>query len=393
MTIDATATEPDEVEGVSGDAESPEPDDQALAVPESPVSAEDATSLAGEMAAAAGDAELATIPDRGEVETIAVMARILSGSVLAPAALKGRPADAFLVLLTGRDLGISITAAIRKVQVVEGQITVAPALLSALIRERGLGRIWPHEHNDHESQTWYATRSDEAHIDPQPVYSFTFTIDDAKRAKLVKDKGAYETYPQRMLSWRCRGFLIADTFPEAGYGIYSAEELGAFITEDGEVISVEAVEVPEGLEPPPPPDTDQPANTEAIAELVARIEALPDDALVELRGIWKQRDLPAPAKLTVGGLRRGVAMLPDFERRAERGEWGEPSEPEPEPERGALVAQLECGHRRDVGPDVNEDDEVRCPVCDGDRVVATIWDSADEIAAGERGERAEGDET
>jgi hypothetical protein len=52
----------------------------------------------------------------------------------------------------------------------------------------------------------------------------TFSVDDAKRAKLWGKQGPWSQYPKRMLAMRARGFAIRDAFPDAMKGMITAEE-------------------------------------------------------------------------------------------------------------------------------------------------------------------------
>jgi hypothetical protein len=69
----------------------------------------------------------------------------------------------------------------------------------------------------------------------QPPERRTFSVADAKRAKLWFKAGPWTTYPDRMLQMRARGFAIRDTFPDALRGVIIAEEAQDHPTEVREV--------------------------------------------------------------------------------------------------------------------------------------------------------------
>mgnify|MGYP000001591370 CR=1 FL=1 len=106
----------------------------------------------------------------------------------------------------------TLTTAMRECHVIEGKVTISPKAKLAMVRQQGLGRIWPDPGNDGESATWYAERDDL----PGVRHSYTFTKAMATAAKLLpgKDKSAWSTYPERMLSWRACGYLLDDVFSE-----------------------------------------------------------------------------------------------------------------------------------------------------------------------------------
>lgn len=53
----------------------------------------------------------------------------------------------------------------------------------------------------------------------------TFSVEDAKAAKLWKKAGPWTDYPKRMLSMRARAFAIRDSFPDLLNGLSFAEEV------------------------------------------------------------------------------------------------------------------------------------------------------------------------
>lgn len=53
----------------------------------------------------------------------------------------------------------------------------------------------------------------------------TFSIADAKRAKLWGKPGPWTEYPARMLQMRARSFALRDAFPDVLKGLRTVEEL------------------------------------------------------------------------------------------------------------------------------------------------------------------------
>jgi len=56
---------------------------------------------------------------------------------------------------------------------------------------------------------------------------YTFTIEQARRAGLVKDRSAWQTFPERMLFARAAGFLLNTYAPGLMLGMETADELEA----------------------------------------------------------------------------------------------------------------------------------------------------------------------
>lgn len=264
---------------------------------------------------AIADAALATPGMAGveEFKSICLQARLLSMSAAAPEHIAGNPHVALHIVLIGRDLGISPSAAVELIDIIKTKNglrpSMSPQLLNGQIRRLGLGSIVKAIDNDdrcvalamgpggrldmrcRKAQSypfhWYDvepwTVNAERQIpDERCTCSCTpdlwigdteFSWQDAQLAGLAglectphehkketkqgRSGGSYESCPcsfgysaywPRMRWWRASGFCADDWFPEAGLGLYTAEELGAFVDADGRAIDVEGVEIPPGYE-------------------------------------------------------------------------------------------------------------------------------------------------
>jgi hypothetical protein len=330
------------------------------------------------------------IPGRDEFLSLAMQARVLSMSGLAPKSLQGKPADVFMILLAGRDLGISTTAALRKIYVVDGQPSLAPLLLNMRIRRLGIGRIVPAADNDIHKATAIALGPDDRPLGPASV----FTWEDAQRAELVRSdcradnhseacqtaakssewnkrkaacKDNYRHYPARMLWWRACGNAADDYFPEAALGTYSPDELGEVTDENGNPIDPETVALPEGYGPKAvaPPE---PASDDDRAELRRRIDALPEegqlavkDAVLATRGREGVEPLGSLDKFPARQLVRWKAVVAAVESRAKKGEWGDWKAPA-DAETGEVPPAEEPGNATSPSaPAVTADDTTPAP--------------------------------
>jgi hypothetical protein len=295
-------------------------------------------------------ADLAVMPGaaaRDEFLSLAMQARVLSMSGAAPDAIRDNPHVALHIVMIGRDLGISPSAAVELIDVIETKKgprpSLSPQLLNGQIRRLGLGSIvkvvstdqrcvavalGPGGRYDPRCKQLYP----EHHVDcrctiEQIIGESEFTWADAQMAGLVGKNCApddhkrnndgrcpcnqgYRTYPARMMWWRASGFCADDYFPEAGLGLYTAEELGAVVDADGRPIDASSVELPAGYEPsalpkgsagaPPAELTDEEraAHNVALWELQERVAALPDEGRVTLRERWAQLQRLKGHKLT-----------------------------------------------------------------------------------------------
>lgn len=283
-----------------------------------------------------------------EMRDLAAAACTLAKSNLVPKALRGKPADIFLVLLTGQEIGVARTTALKELHVIDGTVTISPKLQHALINIRGgrLGwRIWKDPSSDNKSATWHATRPDY----PGLQYSCTVTLADMEKATYWKDnkkvpytqKDNYQNWPGRMISARARGWLINDTFPEVATGLYTPDELGALTDGDGNPIDVIEVGPYPGMGELPGQRADQaPADTwadrEVILALKDRAKVLPEAALPHLATAWDTWGLPREDNGKAGFRLLTTAMIPGVENllskieaRAKAGEWGTWAPPPP----------------------------------------------------------------
>jgi hypothetical protein len=143
---------------------------------------------------------------------------------------KGRGAAAALRLFWAEQLGLAPMAA-NDLPLIKGRPYIMASVARALAHRRGY-RI---EKVDSSDVSCTAVIYDSA---GQELGRETFTIEQARKAGIVRDKGTWQTYPDRMLWAKAARFVIADYAPEVLLGIGIVEEFG-------EVIEGEAVELPD----------------------------------------------------------------------------------------------------------------------------------------------------
>lgn len=293
-------------------------------------------------------AEVSLFPERSELEALAGLAVTFAASGLVPKDLRGKPNDVLVVLLTARELRIDYMTALRECAPINGKVTLSPKLRIAMILQRGIGDVWYDPANNAATATVYGQRTGS-----DRVAAYTFTWDDAIAAGLAdsrckpNDAGTgivhassckcdmYRKYGRNMLKWRAGGYLCDEVFPDVGTGLYSAEELGGTVDEDGRaVLDVASTEGLPGMarigadgrrvaaDSAGGPPEDPPISPEDLADLERRIPALPAGGVDALRELWA-RSLPKPQALLARQVRTARAMVESIEKRAEKGEWGE----------------------------------------------------------------------
>lgn len=146
------------------------------------------------------------------------------------------------IMLKGYELGLGVTTAFEYISIIQGRTSLKPIGSWALVQASGeLEASKIVDENDAVGNpfacTVYLKRKNGAE------YTSRVTMDDARRSGVVKPGSGWETYPANMLRWRSLGFAIDVVFPDVQGGMKRADEFGANITEDGDVIEVQWSEV------------------------------------------------------------------------------------------------------------------------------------------------------
>lgn len=168
----------------------------------------------------------------------------------------------FLIHETGDMLGIHPVAALQGVNVIEGKPTLAPALMTALVRRAGhrvRTRVEGTVAEGNVKAVCEVRRSD----DPEWPFTAVWDLERAARAGLItihRDERTgrtsvrarsssgkvlpWEAYTEAMLKARAIGEACRDGAEDVLFGVhYTPEELGALVDEDGEMIG-EVVDEP-----------------------------------------------------------------------------------------------------------------------------------------------------
>lgn len=143
--------------------------------------------------------------------------------------------QAAAVMLKGHELGLSLTASFEFIHVIESKPTLAPRGALALILQSPLCdgveiKDEVDSKGDPVACTVIMKRKNGM------TYTARFSMEDAKRADLIKDKSGWVKYPSLMMKWRAIGFAADVVFPDLLNGLKRADELGADLTSGGDVI-------------------------------------------------------------------------------------------------------------------------------------------------------------
>jgi len=149
------------------------------------------------------------------------------------------------IMLKGYEMGLSITASFELIQVIQGKPGLSPRGAMALLLNSPKIKTIKVEKIVKDGKfvgfSCYMERVNGF------GYTATFTLDDAKKADLVKPGSGWEKYPENMCQWRAIGFAADVVAPDITSGMTNImkmpEQYGVALTEGGDVIEATATTV------------------------------------------------------------------------------------------------------------------------------------------------------
>ncbi|MEK0431452.1 MAG: hypothetical protein RL139_1256 [Gemmatimonadota bacterium] len=248
-------------------------------------------------------------------DQLARVAETYAGSGLIPRALSN-PAALMLVVVQGRELGLTTLRSIRGIHVIDGKPTLSAELTRELAARAGARVEFPETTS--ETCTCRVSAADGRTI------TITWTLKDAQAAGLA-GRDPWRKFPAAMLRARASADAIRALIPEALGGLYMDDEVGPVVDVEvvpakpapapskatqstarlAEVVSEEPVreapaEAPKAAPEPAKQEAEEPPASPEMVALDKRWDAA-CVALKELLGAAKAKDLILGAKLTRKG--------------------------------------------------------------------------------------------
>jgi len=149
------------------------------------------------------------------------MAVALAKSSLLPPELQGRPADVFVIIQSGYELGLSPMAAVRGIGVIRGKPVFSADLMVGLAKARGLCEYFRCVRADAESATYETKRRGSK---PEQL---TYTLENAKMLGLL-ERDNWKKQPANMLRKRAKAALARDVYEDLLNGCYTPDEAQEF---------------------------------------------------------------------------------------------------------------------------------------------------------------------
>jgi hypothetical protein len=148
-------------------------------------------------------------------------ANAIVASGFAPKGME-KPEAVLVAIQLGAELGLTPMAALQNTAVINGRPAIYGDAALALVRASGLLTSYKEEEigesgSDAHGYRVTASRGDQTTVE-------TFTMADAKRAKLTGKPGPWSEYPKRMLRFRARGYVLRDLFGDVLKGLRTVEE-------------------------------------------------------------------------------------------------------------------------------------------------------------------------
>lgn len=183
------------------------------------------------------------------------LAKLVVASGLAPKAVR-TPEAAIVMILTGRELGLTAMQSIRSIHVVEGKPLLSADLMLALCLRLPTCEMFSC------IETTDAVASFTAKRRGQPETRLSFSIEQARNAGL-SGKDNWKKYPAAMLRARAIAALARLVFPDAFVGVYEEDEIPR---QQSTHVETEARTVPE---PRPSPAPDSAPHVASVCEQLA----------------------------------------------------------------------------------------------------------------------------
>jgi hypothetical protein len=163
-----------------------------------------------------------------------------------------RPEEIAAKMLKGYDMGMSPTASLELVQVINGQASLSPKGALAILHNSP--KIKQPIILTQITDTAGVFVGFECTMTRTNGFTHTvrFTLEEAKHAGLVKPGSGWDCYPRNMCKWRAIGFCADVVAPDVTAGLTALltrpEQFGGTITEAGDFVEGVVTQLPTSLE-------------------------------------------------------------------------------------------------------------------------------------------------
>ena len=122
--------------------------------------------------------------------------------------------DIFLIIQNGLEVGMSPMAALSSTYIVNKRATIFGDMPLALVRQSGLLEDYKQEYSGTPYNDDYTCTVTTMRRNTKTPITVSYSVKNAKTARLWGKEGAWTSTPDRMLLYRARGFCLKDNFPD-----------------------------------------------------------------------------------------------------------------------------------------------------------------------------------
>lgn len=159
-------------------------------------------------------------------------AQLIANSKFVPSSFDRKPENVIVAVQLGVSVGLSVAQSLQHIAIINGKPSLyGDAMLALCCKSDAFEWIDEQiENEDKNQQEWIAVCKVKRKGYPKAIVS-KFSWKQAEIAGLVKKIGPWQTYPERMLKFRARGFALRDAFPDLLNGFISQDEAADYPTQ------------------------------------------------------------------------------------------------------------------------------------------------------------------
>jgi len=189
-------------------------------------------------------------------------------------------AQAVVKIAAGKELGLPAIYSMQNINLIRNRLTTSANTMAMLVKKSGNYNYRIKEHHDKSCTITFFEREDDKWVE---VGESTFTIEDAKRADLVKPDSGWVKYPRAMLFSRAISQGARLYAPDAIGGVYTDEEIRA-------------------IPPRPEEDNEPPIDiTKEVIEEKLAADPIGNAAKCKIKTKTEQETVPEPLSNAVQG--------------------------------------------------------------------------------------------
>ena len=167
-----------------------------------------------------------------DVDQALKISEMFAKSDLVPDNYRNKPANIFLAVSAGASLGLAPFQAMQNIAVINGKPSIwGDALLAMVRNDKRCLSVKESIEGEGNARTATCSVSRLAPNGETEVITASFSMNNAQKAGLLNRK-PWQSYPDRMLQMRARGFALRDAFADVIGGLISGEEAEDYPTEE-----------------------------------------------------------------------------------------------------------------------------------------------------------------